>query len=140
MVEKRQQQFIPATVARAVGEGVFFRPIKSWHSGTYAGEKLRKMPGTDDGSGCVRTDTASKYGGLICNPPLTVTHRLYWSQRDPEKTVSAFLSYPDAMGAENEYFWETYGISDDIEHFFGENAEEEMEEFIRQFFLKAQQS
>lgn len=128
---KVNQLFIPATMSRSIGDGVFFRPIRSWHSATYAGEKLTKIPNTNDGSGCVRNPSDII---RVCSIPLTVTHRLYWHERDHRKTVSAFLSYPNAMGACDEYFWEVYRIGDDIERYFGENAEAEMEEIIRKHF------
>ena len=129
----KQLIFIPCTIARSIGDGIFFRPIKSWHSGTYAGEHLLKIPGTIDGSGCVRSEAER-----TCSIPLTVTHRLYWHEHYPTAKVSAFLSYPDAMGCSNgEYFWETYGISGDVERYFGDNAEAEMEEAVKKFFNKA---
>lgn len=124
--------FIPTTTARSIGDGVFFRPIKSWHSATFAGEKLYKIPGADDGSGCLLK--GKEQYRYVCSAPLTVTHRLYWHDKNKEKTISAFLSYPDGMGAMKEYFWETYGISCDIERFTGDNAEEEMEKMILKFF------
>ena len=131
------QDFIPATMARSIGSGVFFRPVRSWHSGTFAGEKLYAMPGRTDRSGCLYDE---KVRGVLttCAPPMTVTHRLYWHESDPSKIISAFLSYPDAMGCSGgEYFWENYGIDpDDIKRYFGPNAEEEMESDIRGHFLK----
>lgn len=130
MSEKR---FIPATMARAIGAGVFFRPIRSWHSGTRAGEKLERIPGSTDRSGCLFDERVG--GLLVCSPPLTVTHRLYWHERDPSKTVSVFLSYPNGMGCSDEYFWESYGIDpEDIKRYFGESAEAEMEDDVRQHF------
>lgn len=134
-MSKRQQEFIPATVARSIGDGVFFRPIRSWHSGTFAGEKLDSIPGSDDRSGCLYTE---RVGGILrtCSPPMTVTHRLYWHERDPSKTLSAFLSYPNAMGCSEEYFWEAYGIDpEDVTRYFGDDAETEMETAIRQHFV-----
>jgi hypothetical protein len=130
-----KQSFIPCTMARSIGDGIFFRPIKSWHSATYAGEKLTKIPGSNDGSGCMREE---RLGGLeVCSPPYTVTHRLYWHESDPNKTISAFLSYPDAMGFSGErYFWEAYGVeNDDTSRYFGEDAEAEMEAAIKAHLL-----
>jgi hypothetical protein len=132
-----KSEFIPATTARAIGSGVFFRPVKSWHSGTYSGEKLEHMPGSNDRSGCLYD---VKVGGALrtCSPPLTVTHRLYWHERDPSKTISVFLSYPDGMGcSDGKYFWESYGLDQhqgDIERYFGESAETEMEADVIQHF------
>lgn len=129
---KREREFIPCTMARSIGSGIFFRPVKSWHSGVYSGEKLEHIPGSEDRSGCAR-----KIGyGWECSVPLTVTHRVYWHEHDPSKTVSAFLSYPNAMGVSDEYFWETYGIGDDVERWFGDNAEQEMENTISEHFAK----
>jgi hypothetical protein len=117
-------EFIPCTVPRAIGEGVFFRPIKSWHSGTYAGEGLEYIPGSDDRIGCLV--------GLTVQPK-SVTHRLYWHERDDTQVVSAFLSYPGAMGYYgNEYFWEV--LFEDVIRFGGDHAESEMEEAIRRYF------
>ena len=63
------------------------------------------------------------------SPPFTVTHRLYWNVARPNDTVSAFLSYPNGMGAVDEYFWEVY-YGDEPERFVGEHAESEMEATI----------
>lgn len=128
-------EFIPTTMSRHIGDNVFFRPIRSWHSGTYAGERLTHMPDNDDRSGCVREDAR---GILICRPPYTVTHRLYWRHPDQAKIISAFLSYPNGMGACDEYFWEVYSIEPDggITRFTGENAEAKMEEVIRHYFAR----
>lgn len=134
---KLQHEFIPATTARSVGDGVFFRPIKSWHSGTYAGEGKEFIPGSNDRSGCILQDRVR--GVLVaCLVPKTVTHRLYWHEREPNKVVSVFLSYPDAMGCSGrDYFWEALGIEgDDISRYVGDNAEEEMEAAVRKYFLE----
>lgn len=132
--------FIPATAARSIGGGVFFRAIRSWHSATFAGEKLEKIPGSQDGSGCLYRE---HIGGVLltCAPPLTVTHRLYWHERDPSNTLSAFLSYPDAMGcSDGRYFWEACGIDpDDVTRYFGDAAETEMETAISGHFATQNQ-
>lgn len=120
-------KFVPCTTARSIGEGFFFRPIRSWHSGTFAGEQLHQY--NNDGSGCIDENK-------MTTRPLSVTHRLYWHESNPEKTISAFLSYPQGMGAESEYFWEAYKINNDIDRFFGENAETEMEEAIKMQFRR----
>lgn len=140
MTKPTADRFIPATMTRHIGDGVFFRPIRSWHSGTYAGEKLRNIPGSKDRSGCLYDE---KIMGALdcCSPPYTVTHRLYWHERDATKTVSAFLSYPNGMGSSDQYFWETYGAgSDDVERYFGDAAESEMEAAIKQHFSVDQEA
>lgn len=128
----RADKFIPTTMEREIAPNIVFRPIRSWHSGTYAGEKLLKIPGKNDGSGCMKKIWNNGYELEVCNIPYTVTHRLYWNKNNPDNTISAFLSYPDGMGAMDEYFWETLGTSEDgdIERFRGEGAEKEMEEKI----------
>jgi hypothetical protein len=122
--------FIPATMERKIAKDIVFRPMKSWHSMTYAGEKLTKMPNSEDRSGCMRDVN----GMPMTSIPYTVTHRVYWHKKHPkENTISAFLSYPDAMGSSGgEYFWETLGTSKnrDIERFFGDDAEAKMEKKI----------
>jgi len=116
------RDFIPTTCEREISPNIVFRPIRSWHSGTFAGEGLSKIPGTSDGSGCLK-------GKGYCNVPLTVTHRLYWN-RKTNKTISAFLSYPGGMGIRGgEYFWEIYSGDGDIERF---SAETEMESRIKE--------
>lgn len=133
---RKEGNFIPATMARAIGTGVFFRPMRSWHSGTYAGERLYKMPESNDRSGCLFEEKAHDFD--ICSPPLTVTHRNYWHERDAGKTLSAFLSYPGGMGADQEYFWEVYWRQRelDIERFYWPEAEAEMEVKIRKFLME----
>lgn len=103
--------FIPATSPRQISPHIYFRPIRSWHSATYAGEGLT----------VVKTD---KSGYLLnnglCYAPKTVTHRIYWHD-ETNKFISAFLSYPDAMGCVDEYFWEIYpGDNEDVDRFFSE--------------------
>jgi hypothetical protein len=120
-VKDKKDLFVPATREIAIGDGVVYRPIRSWHSGTYAGEGLLRMP-SGDRSGCVDDDGSTQ-------PPLTVTHRLYWNVAKPEDMISAFLSYPGAMGCCDEYFWEAY-IGDDVERWTGETAEADMEKAI----------
>lgn len=120
-----KQDFIPCTTARAINSDVFFRPVRSWHSGTFSGEKLEVVRG--DRSGCARKEGAYSWS---CPIPLSVTHRLYWHKNAPDKTISAFLSYPNGLGCADEYFWETYGLGEDVERWFGDNAETEMEAAI----------
>jgi hypothetical protein len=121
----RSAQWLPCTRAIAIGGGVFYRPIRSWHSGTYAGERLTIVRG--DKSGCMMA--GGPLGRDVAPLPNTATHRLYWHKSDPDAVVSAFLSYPGGMGCCDEYFWET-NIGD-CERFTGPSAEEEMEASIR---------
>ena len=124
-------EFIPCMKEREIAKDIVFREIKSWHRGTYAGERLKYIPGTFDRSGCVGDDGK-------CYPPLSVCHRIYYHRKNPGFYISAFLSYPDGLAPINEYFWETLGTEeDDIERFFGENAEEEMERKIIKVLRKA---
>lgn len=98
------REFIPNTIERKVTDKIVFRPIKSWHSGTYAGEGLRYIPGTSDGSECIKY--VSCYSSAVCSPPMSVTHRLYWHIDNPDRVVSVFQSYPGGLGAWSEWFWE----------------------------------
>lgn len=117
-----RERFIPGTREIAIGSGVVYRPIRSWHANVYAGEGITRVNG--DGSGCLREGP-----GEWCNRPYTVTHRLYWNKKDPERTWSVFLSYPDAMGCCPSYFWELYGPGvEEVERF---DHEDEMEERVR---------
>ena len=112
--------YIPCTSPRTVADGIEFRPIRSWSSATYAGEGLRIHRG--DRSGCIEAYDR-------CRPPKTVTHRVYTNFKT-EKQISAFLSYPDAMGywGNAEYFWEIYPAADgDIARF---GTEDEMEKEV----------
>lgn len=114
--------FIPATRKIEIAPYIVYRPVRSWHAGNLAGVGI---------SGCVFKDTTRKQ---LCYPPLSVMHRLYWHTKRPKLTIAAFLSYPQALGDANEYFWEMYAEdtlaklrSVGEERFFGENAETEME-------------
>lgn len=114
--------FIPTTREIAIGRGVVYRPIRSWHSGVLAGEGLVKQQG--DSSGCIIV-----VGDRNLAPqPRTVTHRLYWNVKDVERkrVISAFLSYPYGMTARDDYHWEAY-LEHEPEWFMGDNAETEME-------------
>ena len=121
--------YVPCTMERSIGHSIVFRPIKSWHSLSYAGEKLTTAPNSDDHSGCVNDDG-------MCRAPLTVTHRVYWKD-DEDDYISAFLSYPRGMahyGKDGEeYFWEIYGPTrfEDVERY---TSEKEMEERIIELF------
>jgi len=122
----RKDWFIPCTREIAIGDDVVYRPTRMWHSGTYAGEGLRTLPGNTDGSGCVDAEGR-------CSAPKSVTTRLYWNVHRPDDGVSAFLSYPNGMTILSEYAWETLGTSEDgdIERWTGPDAEQQMEEAIR---------
>lgn len=130
-----EREFIPGTREIDIGRGVVYRPIKSWHSGTYAGEQAESIPGSNDGSGCCTVIPTPLPGGRVfqrkmCDPPKTVTHRLYWNKRRPDVKVSAFLSYPNGMGFTlmGAYFWEVMlPEADDVERF---EQEEEVEAAI----------
>jgi hypothetical protein len=132
--------FIPTTMERKIAKDIVFRPIRSWHSNTYAGEQLETMPDSEDRSGCMDIVERRGYKTRMCSIPLTVIHRIYWHKKNPKLTVSAFLSYPDAMGFSNKkYFWEVYSVrkDGDIERFFGKDAEKKMEAKIIRFLRRA---
>jgi hypothetical protein len=115
-----EERFIPCTREVEFAPGLVYRPIRSWHSGTYAGERLTAVRG--DGSGCMSVVD----GRPVTSIPYTVTHRLYWKKGYPERTISAFLSYPGGMGHSAGYFWEAFG--DGIEERF--DSEEDMERAV----------
>lgn len=122
-----KHDFIPCTREISIADDIHYRPIRSWHTGVYAGEKLESVGG--DSSGCMRRVMFNnrEWEGTI-DVPLTYTHRVYWNTKDESKSISAFLSYPNAMGCPKEYFWEIYGHGcEDTMRFFGDNAEAEME-------------
>jgi len=119
-----KDRFIPCTMERMIAPNIFWRPIRSWHSNTYAGEQMLNTP-SGDRSGCAKEIHGSHL--LHCYIPYTATHRIYWNN-ETDETISAFLSYPNGMGACDEYFWEA--LFEDTERWFDENAEIEMEEAI----------
>lgn len=92
--------FIPCTREIEIGGDVVYRPIRSWSSGTFAGEGLFVHEG--DYSGCLFMVDER----IVSDPPRTVMYRIYWKRSDPVDTVSAFLSYPRGMGSSETYFWE----------------------------------
>lgn len=127
-MDMKPEAFIPGTMNRQITPEIVYRPIRSWHSLTYAGEGLRSVGG--DGSGCVHEND-------MCRKPLSVTHRLYWRVADPTDTISAFLSYPGGMGYwEKKYFWEIYypRCIEDVERFL---EEEEMERRVVQLLTRS---
>jgi hypothetical protein len=118
--------FIPTMMNRMISKSVCFRQVKCWHSLTYAGEGLTKIPNQDDASGCIGKDGR-------CNKPYSVCHRVYWNVVNPAIQISAVLSYPKGLGGCDTYFWEIYSSGkffDDCERFFGENGEKKMEQRI----------
>jgi hypothetical protein len=128
MKKATQHEFIPATMEREIAKDIVFRPIRSWHSATYAGEKLQEMNG--DHSGCM--ELIQQQGFMrkqeMCRIPYTVTHRQYWHRKNPNELISAFLSYPNAMGCWDTYFWEIYPTLDGNEKRF--DSEKKMEKAI----------
>jgi len=123
--------FIPATREIEIAPDIVYRPIRSWHSAMYAGERMTEVPGSADRSGCMFYDSR---GLRVCVIPFTVTHRVYWHRANPDRIVSAYLSYPDAMGYhEGGYFWETNADAEDVVRFSGDNAEAEMEVLISDY-------
>ena len=122
-----EEEFIPCTMEREIAKDIVFRPIKSWHSLTYAGEGLEYIPGTNDRSGCLDDD------GRPRMKPYSVAHRIYWHKKAPGLNISAVLSYPKGLTFLSEYFWEILvdnGRSEHVERFFGDNAEKKMEKRI----------
>lgn len=133
---KISKDFIPGTSPRQIAPNIFFQPIRSWHSNTYAGEGLHNVNG--DGSGCLREEK-DRFGLPFCSPPLTVTHRIYWNEQT-NKTLSVFLSYPNAMGSCASYFWEVYPVGDDIARFQTEaEMEVEVVKLLTQLLLEPPQ-
>lgn len=115
--EPRESLFLPCTRNVEIGDGIVYRPIRSWHAGTFAGEQRVQIIGDR----------------RMTSPPYSAIHRLYWRIQAPKRCVSAFLSYPNGLGAMPTYFWE---ISiGDCERFTGVRAEEEMEAAIKGFLL-----
>jgi len=98
------RNWLPATMEREIAPNIVFRPIRSWHTGVFAGEGLTKLPNTDDRSGCILGKLCSID---VCAPPGSVTHRIYWN-RITGKALSSFLSYPNSLGVCDTYFWEIY--------------------------------
>jgi hypothetical protein len=129
--------FVPATRAIGIGASVFYRPIRAFSTGVFAGENLTIVDG--DRSGCVIVTERSAVddrGLPTCHVPKTVTHRVYWHAERPGAFASAFLSYPNGMGALDQYFWEArYGEFD--ARFTGPFAEIEMEVMLRELLVEA---
>lgn len=124
--------FIPCTREIEIGRSVVYRPVRMWHSGTYAGEGFTSVRG--DGSGCLKRGAEATHDHHIAPRPSSVVTRLYWNRNKPARKISALLSYPGGMGCVDEYFWEATieSDTDGITRWTGDNAEAEMEEAIRQ--------
>lgn len=121
-----KNSFVPCTRAIAIGDGVHYRPIRSFGTNAYAGERLTIVK--SDRSGCMFEE---EFRGFAVAPiPRMAIHRVYWHERDAEAFVSAFLSYPGAMGTPQTYFWEV--LLGETERF---DAEETMEQRIREWFI-----
>ena len=130
--------FIPGTSERAISWNrarqpvIVFRPIRTWFSNTYAGEGLSSVRG--DRSGCLDSEGR-------CHAPYVVTHRVYW-HKVTNARLSAFLSYPGAMGYfgssgandKGTYFWELYPDNGDVSRW---STEDELEARVRQLLRKA---
>jgi hypothetical protein len=125
MTEIKGPDFLPGTRSVGIGDGVFYRPIRSLASGTLAGEGLTE-DGHGDSSGCVEIVN----GRRMTSPPRSAIHRLYWWEGAPERCVSSILSYPFGLGHVDHYFWE---ISvENCERF---SNEVEMEARVKAFLL-----
>jgi|SRR5882724_6566956 len=116
-MSNKLHNFIPATREIEIGEGVVYRPIRSWHSNVPAGERCENWP------------------------PRTYTHRIYWKKgTDPNATaskvftVSAFLSYPKGMSIVDHYHWEICPSRDDCDVIERFDAEDAMEDAVRELF------
>ncbi len=123
-----EEYFFPTTQWHSIGDGVSWRPYKHWGTGVFAGEGLEIHNG--DRSGCRRMIDGIWY----VNSPSVVEARLY---KNEIHNISAVFSYPYGIGAQEEYFWEIMPArhrDDVIIRFFGENAEVEMETYIKAMF------
>lgn len=124
---ERARDFIPGTREISIGGGVVYRPIRSWHSGTYAGEKLESLPNTTDRSGCVMGQLR---GITVSTLSYTVTHRVYWNVAKPDEMISCFLSYPGGMGCCDRYFWEALIDGEPVRFFDEAEAEKAIRDTI----------
>jgi len=109
-----------------IGEGVKWRYYKHWGQNVWAGEGRTEVFG--DKGGCIIE--VPSYPRL-CLKPIVFLARLY---KKGDKEISAILSYPNGIGAEDTYFWEIYPIKGfrgeyDCERFL---SEEEMEMRIKE--------
>ncbi len=132
MMSFEHLSFVPATRPITVAPGIVYRPVRSWHTGVYAGERLEIADG--DRSGCL---IDGPHGSKVTFPPKTYTHRIYWRTDEPEVSyVSAFLSYPHGMGSCDGYFWEAM-IGSEVERY---TSEEELEAAVVAYLATPQKS
>jgi hypothetical protein len=118
---------IPCLRPVDIGDGVSYVYVKYWGSNTWAGEGLESNKG--DTSGCLRKPGCMPLG--CCSRPIAVFQRVY---SKGNKSISAVLSYPHGLAAEDNYFWEIYPCGDgDIDRF---SSEEEMEKAIKKELSK----
>ncbi len=128
--------WIPCTKPVYIGNDIYYRPHKHWGMNVWAGEGLFIKNG--DRSGCLNgfdifgkpiPENTNLSITAACSKPIVVMQRIYWKG---DKRISAVLSYPRGLSYHEEYFWEIYGDGlDDIDRFFGDKAEEEMEVKIK---------
>jgi len=117
------------TKIREIAPRVFMQDKKHWAMNSYAGEGIIELEDErgykHDRSGCLHSECSIVYP---CHEPKVAVYRQYWSKKG---RVSCFLSYPGAMGAVPNYFWEIYCLEgrlfEDIERF---DTEEECERRI----------
>lgn len=131
--------YVPNTKWTDLTPSIEWRPATHWAINFYAGVRTGMrwfdegipMPKWDDRE---TTDYSgdTHFGGdgfRNCSAPSIAIYRHYRSKTDPEgKIISCFLSYPNAMGAWSDFFWEIYSIGkvclfEDVERF---GSEEEL--------------
>ena len=109
---------------RRIALKVYAQDKQHWAMNSFAGEGLYQVNG--DSSGCLLKKTHD--GFQVVRPPKIAIYRHYWSLKGK---ISCFLSYPNAMGCHNRYFWEIYCLEgelfDDVERF---STEKECEKRI----------
>ena len=132
------ESFFPCTAWHPIGDGIQWRPYRHRGMNCWAGEGRLTYRG--DGSGCLffarrigvaLPPYAPEY---LCRQPSIVQARIYRLASEPSRKISAVLSYP--IGAEGNYFWETYDYTDcEPDRFRGEKAEQHMEDHVRALLL-----
>jgi len=125
------KDYLETTYWHDIGDGVKWRNHKHWMTGVLGAEGCTERFG--DRSGCVR-----KIDGLdYVTAPLAVEQRHY---KRGKHLISAVLSYPGGMSFTDGYFWEIYSLKgnsfEDIDRFFGKNAERNMERKIKKLIGK----
>jgi hypothetical protein len=100
-----------------IAPGIFFSDKPHWAMNSFAGMGYDRV--ADDTSGCICRGYSDLIGLNLCLAPMVAIYRHYWSHKG---RISCFLSYPNAMGAEDRFFWEIYCIEgalfDDIERYY----------------------